>query len=157
LRPIELGFGLLLILTIAGKVFAVGPDAKGDQQLFAATTAKMLAGQGFATRLERRPGGIVIHAQRGDCRITLRDYPIAGTYAATIAEQARAIGTLSFAYRGALLATPPKAEPITADYLRRIKQRLRLASVREPVVAIAAGRPCEVRAMPWNRLASLPR
>lgn len=157
LRIAELGFAAMLALTLGLKLAASTPQDEGDRQLIAATAADMLSSRGFAVRREVRPLGIVVAAQRGDCRLIAREYAPEGTFAATIADQARAIGPLRFAYRGELAAEPPKVRPLMATYVRRFEQRLGMTPPREPIVAIAAAPACDVAALPWERLASLPR
>jgi hypothetical protein len=157
LRIAELGFAALLALTLGLKVAASTPQDQGDRHLFEASVAGMLTDRGFAVHMESRPIGIVVAAQKDDCRMTVREYPPEGTFASTFFEQARAIGPLRFAYRGALVAEPPKVRPLVANYMRRIQQRLGMSPAREPIIAIAAASACDVAALPWERLASLPR
>ena len=157
LRIAEFSFAALLALTLGLKVAASTPQDEGDRQLFAATVADMLTDRGFAVQMERRPIGMVVAAQKEGCSMTVREYPPEGTFASTFAEQARAIGPLRFAYRGALVAEPPKMRPLTANYLRRVQQRLGMTPAREPIIAIAAAPACDVAALPWNRLTNLPR
>jgi hypothetical protein len=157
LRIAELGLAALLVLTLALKVTATTPQDEGDRHLIAATMADMLADRGFAVRTEARPISMLVSARKNACRMTVREYPPEGTFAATIADQARAIGPVHFAYRGKLLAEPPKVRPLMANYMRRVEQRLGMVPPREPVIAIAAAPVCDVAALPWSRLASLPR
>lgn len=156
-RIAELGLAALLIVTLALKVAAATPQDEGDRELIAATMADMLTDRGFAVRMEARPISIVVSARKGDCRMTVREYPPEGTFATTITEQARGIGPLRFAYRGRLVAEPPKIRALTANYIRRVEQRIGMTSPREPIIAIAAAPDCDVAALRWGRLASLPR
>lgn len=157
LRPLEFGFAALFALTIAAKIMAAPAQDEADQQLFAANVATMLTQYGYAVHVTARPAGIVVEASRSGCRMTVRDYVPDGTLAATIADQARAIGPLSFAYRGALRAQAPKVRPLLALYWRRVLQRIGMTPPRQPIAAIAAAPACDVAALPWKRLDSLPR
>jgi hypothetical protein len=157
LRPVEIVFAALFAVTVAGKLLALHPQDEGDRTLFAATASRMLAEQGYATHLNRRPFGIAVEARRGDCRMQVREYPPEGTIAATIADQARSIGPLRFAYRGSLVERPPKLGPLAEIYMRRLQQRLGLSPPRQPIVAVAAAPGCDVAALPWQRLATLAR
>lgn len=157
LRPLELGFAALLVLTVGAKMAAYRPQDEGDRVLVAESVSALLSQRGFAIRTEPRSSGIVVTATNGECRMKVREYPPEGTYAATIAEQARPIGPLKFAYRGELISAPPKVRPLLATYVRRVEQRLGFSPWRAPILAIAAAPACNIDALPWDRLAALPR
>jgi hypothetical protein len=155
LRRLELGFTLILAVTIAAKLAAARPPDGGDRRVLAASVAEFLTQRGYSIHMEPRPSGIVVTAINYRCRMTVREYPPEGTFAATIADQARAIGPLRFAYRGSLFAEPPKAGPLAQLFMRRTEQRIGLSPPREPILAIAASPACDVAALPWGRLAAL--
>ena len=157
LRPLEAGFAALFVLTVAAKILAAPVQDAADQQLFAAKVGAMLRQNGYAVGMTARPAGLLVEAARGGCRMTVRDYVPDGTLAAAIADQARAIGPLRFAYRGALSTQAPKVRPLLALYWRRVLQRIGMTPLRQPIAAIAAAPACDVAALPWEQLASLPR
>lgn len=157
LRKIEIGFAALLVLTIATKLTATRSQDGVDRDLFAASVTTMLAERGYDTSLSERPSGKIVEADKGNCHILVREYKPDGTFATAIAEQARAIGSLHFAYRGELLGEAPKIRPLIEYYTRRGAQRFGLTPPRAPIVAVAASPDCDIAALPWDRLATLPR
>lgn len=156
-RKAEIALAALLPLTVAIKVAAARPSVGVDRALFAAKAEALLDRQGYATGLDDRPSGIVVSAARDGCRMTLREYQPGGIYAVVIADQARNVGTLHYAYRGALYGEPPKLRPLAEYYGRRALQRFGVTLERAPIVAVAASEGCDVASLPWQRLATMSR
>lgn len=152
---VSLGFAALLLLSLAAKAALSAPTPFPDPARFGREAAATLAGQGFATALELRPLGMLVHARRGGCRLLVADYSAYGTFAEVIAERAAAVGTLRFVYRNAFYDQAPKLVPLTDFYWWREQRRLGLAAPRHPVLAVAASAPCRVETLDWRPLAAI--
>ena len=153
----SIALGAALLLSLGGKLLAVGPAAAPDQDMFAARAAETLRARGFAVRSERRPLGILTYGDRPGCRMMIGDYTPYGTFADTYARRAAPVGPLSFAWRGTLRAEAPKLVPLTLFYLRRELLRLGIEAPRFPIAAIAASPGCDPRELNLAALSRLPR
>lgn len=152
----SLAFAALLLVSLAAKAMSSAPTPKPDPRRFAGAAVLALKEEGFATALEPRPLGILVHARRGDCRLIAGDYTPYGTFAEVFAARAAALGPLRFVYRGEAHARAPKLLPLLDFYLWRERRRLGLAAPRHPIVAYAASSGCGSASPDWSRLAALP-
>jgi hypothetical protein len=152
----SLAFAALLLASLAAKAMSSAPTPKPDPRRFAGAAVRALRADGFATALERRPLGILVHARRGECRLMAGDYTPYGTFAEVFAARSAALGPLRFVYRGQTHVSAPKLIPLLDFYLWREWRRLGLAAPRHPIVAYAASSGCDAASPDWSRLAALP-
>jgi hypothetical protein len=149
-------FGLLLALSLAGKLAANQAAAGPDPRRFDAEAAAMLRAAGFAAAVEHRPFGSLLHGGKSGCRLILAEYDPHGTFAELLRELAAPVGPLRFAWRGRVYTAAPRTQALVHFYLWRELRRVRIAAARAPLAAWAASPGCDTRSLDWNRLATLP-
>jgi hypothetical protein len=152
----SLVFGLLLAVSLVGKL-ASNQAAEGpDPHRFDAEAAAMLRSAGFAAVIEHRPFGSLLHGSKSGCRLILAEYDPHGTFAELLRELAAPVGPLRFAWRGGTYAEAPRRRALVDFYLWRELRRVRIDAPRAPLAAWAASPDCDTRSLDWRRLASLP-
>jgi len=147
-------FAAALAISLGGKAATLAPAPTQDLRPFQQAAVRLLAGHGFAAKVERY-GPVTGH--KGACRVLLGDYSPYGTFDALFHEVAAPVGPLRFAYRGRISAAPPKLLPLMEFYIWREAGRVGIAVPRHPVSAIAASPACAAEQLDMRALASLPR
>jgi hypothetical protein len=157
LRAPSLLLGVVLALSLSGKLLASRAEPAADEALFAESVATFLKRQGLVTRSERRPMGMMVVGERGDCRLTVREAEPHGTYANVLARMARRIGPLAYVYRGTVTRELPKIAPLADYFVGRELRRIHVPVPRAPILAVAAAPACNIMRWRWQELATLPR
>jgi hypothetical protein len=152
----KLGFGALLAATLAGKLLAANSAPPPDEGLFLRTAAGVAAKAGLTPRLSRSKLGPVLHAEADGCALIVREATEGSTFAPAYSRLARAVGPVTYVYRGKASAEAPNMLASADHQLWRGLHRLGIATRRHPVAAVAASPGCEARRFDWSPLASLP-
>jgi hypothetical protein len=139
---LSLALGALLFLSLGAKLLANRAVPDSDPQLYADRAQALLRADGFETRLDKRPFGLLVHGARPGCRILIGDYSPYGTFAEVFRKHANEVGPLRFAWRGRLWNEAPKLLPLAEFYLRREMLRIGMPMDRRPVTAVAASPGC---------------
>ncbi len=139
---ISAAFALLLVASLTAKFAVAHGRSDDDEPRLASDLQHRLMAAGFAATAERRPKGIVVHGQRGNCRLLVRDGDLWPVIGMTFERSARGYGRLQYLYRGNADATPPRLRPA----LDRLGQHLSIAfgrpAIRPALLAIAATPAC---------------
>jgi hypothetical protein len=151
----DLAFGLLLILSLAGKLAANQGVDGPDPRRFDVEAAVMLRSAGFAPAVEHHPFGSLLYGSKGGCRMILAEYDPHGTFAALLAKLAAPVGPLRFAWHGRTYTAAPRRRALLNFYLWRELRRVQIAAAREPLAAWAASPGCDTSPIDWNRIARL--
>jgi hypothetical protein len=153
----NLAFAALLAASLGGKLLASRPAAKVDRAGFARQAASFLRASGYAVEVGRIPINPLIYGTRAGCRLMIGDYDPHGTMANVFDRAARPVGPLHFYYRGVAYGSAPKLRPLTEYYVRRELVQIGRPVARRPVLAVAASPGCDLAALDWSQLATLPR
>ena len=155
-RGARLSIGALLLLSLGGKAAfsRAAPAPRGEDTSVRAS--RLLADQGYATSVEKRPFGTIVHAARGACRLIAAEYPAHGTLTEPLAALAAPIGPLRFVWRGAIYEQAPKLAPLADFYLQRELRRAGFSPAHAPILAYATSRRCGARPVEWGALAAPP-
>lgn len=108
----------------------------------AAGIAARLNGAGFATRIEERGQGVVVHARRGACRLMARSGDQAGQTMPVLLMSARDYGPLRFAYLGSVTDAPARVRPTLETYVQRQLAMVGIGYERAAQIAFAASPEC---------------
>jgi hypothetical protein len=142
----------LLIALLAGsfglkalkhaKVEQPMPSGPGALQI---EIVRNLEAQGFSTRFEvTRLHGTIVHATKGDCRLSVRDADHAEWEKGIYERDAAAIGPLRYLMAGRSYSSPPSLAILLARHRARLAKGLRLASQAPAALAFASSRQCGV-------------
>lgn len=155
-RRAKFALGIALLLTLGVKAVFTRSAPRADRQVFAERASRLLGSQGFLTRLEHRPFGIIIYASTDACRLMLADYPPHGTLAEPLSLLARQVGPLRYVWEGKVLKAAPKLIPLGAFLLQRELRRIGLRPARRPLIAVAGSPGCDLQLIDWQKLETLP-
>jgi hypothetical protein len=104
-------FAALAVASVGLKSAVAAPSSTRDAdsgKLFQQQVIGVLTSEGFRTSIEpRKIQSSIIHATRGNCRLTVRDARAGKAIAAAFARDAREIGTLQYWYKGSSYQEPP--------------------------------------------------
>jgi hypothetical protein len=139
---LNLGFGLLLVLSIAIKVYSsIGESMSapytGDQDIVA-----LLRKNGFAThRAAPNTDPIWTYGVRDDCRLQIADVSPQGWHRSTVEWQA-AGQVLLYSAEGKVSGRQPILKPMMTHYLHRLERYVGIDAPPVPVRAIIIGPEC---------------
>jgi len=141
----------LVLLSLAGKV-AVNRQEQDQAILghtFASAVVQQLSQAGFTTKVQQWPTGVAVQAQRGACRMWVRESSPHGTMRNIYDELAKPLGPLRFIYRGASFKEPPKLNPMLRFFFNREMARVGIATSRSPIYAVASSAACNISSIRW--------
>jgi hypothetical protein len=146
---------VVLVITVAPKI----RDFKSPQQILAdhveAATAKLLIDAGYDVTIEERLALLFrMHAQRGDCRLQVREAAAEGFTAQTMNIRA-AFAVQMFAYRGTLSGSEPTLRATVAKQWSWLRWRLGVPGRWWPVLQILGAGPCDIASLPWDEVAAV--
>lgn len=150
-------FGAALALTIGVKAAFTRALPEDDRALFGAQAIALLRSAGFETRRQFHPSAFIVQGRRGDCRMMIAEYDPDGTFADLLTIFAAPVGSLRYAWRGRLLAEPPRASALSERLVRNQLRRFGAAPSRHPIAAVAASPTCMPERLDWSSIAALPR
>lgn len=156
-RGARLVLAAALVASLGPKLALSRPAPDTDPQLFAKRAIALLSAQGFTTRLEHRPFGTILYAITDTCRLMLADYPPHGTVAEPLSLIARPVGPLRYLWNGEVIEAPPKLWPLTSFLIQRELRRMGFSPPRRTLIAVAGSNGCDLKAIDWRKLATLPR
>ena len=144
LLKIEAVFGLLLVLSLGGKIVVNGSDGSlvDDGPKFALAVSQTLNEQGFDTKANFWPTGPEVEARREGCFMWVRDYTPHGTMKNIVIALAQPVGKLRYSYLGKISKDPPKIVPLIRFFGRREVARLGKVGPRYPIYALAVNSAC---------------
>lgn len=136
-----LSLGLALAAATLGlKALAIArAEPVDDAGAYRSAVARRLVAAGFAATVD--PRGFVV-ATRGRCRLKARDLPPVGSARLAYERLGAAFGPTRYAWRGTWRADPPSYGPLLLFYVQRELARLRIATPRPVIAAVAAGPGC---------------
>lgn len=146
-----------LALTLAAKAAWTRPAPPPDGELFNRRAEALLHDAGFRTGRVVRGFGTVLFGRRGGCTLMVADHVPQRTFSEPIERLGRSVGPVSYHWRGATSAAPPRLAPLVEYYAWRELRRLGFSPRRHPVLALAGSDGCRLAAMDWTPLATLPR
>lgn len=137
----------LLALGSLGLKAAVGPPRDGlvdrDPKRFDHAAIATLHAQNFSTSIRTfAHRSDLILAERGDCRIAVRDATSSLAMAAVFAEDTKAIGPVQYFYRGQQYSRPPGLRLRASRLEFEILERLGARSPKPSLSAFAASPGC---------------
>jgi hypothetical protein len=133
---------LLLIVSLTGKLLVGYQAGPNDDRRLADALQRRLSAAGFATSLESRIAGLVVHGARGPCRVTVRDGDNWPVLAVVFEQRARPYGPLRYVYRGDSGVAPPRVRPAIDRITRRIAGAFGIDATRPALLAVAATPAC---------------
>jgi hypothetical protein len=152
----KLFLALAFALTLALKLLLFhGEPAPADSEVIGETVAAFLVQHGFESRLEKRFGSVLIHANAGKCRMLISEAAPQGWNRSSIELRAKPVGRLSYIFDGAVYAHEPFLMPLIDEYWARVRMKLGFSPKAHPVLAVAASDDCMVKELPWRDLAVL--
>ena len=137
----------LLALGSLGLKAAVGPPRDGlldrDPRRFDRAAIALLRSQNFSTSIRTFAyRSDLIMAERGDCRIAVRDATLGSGMAAVFAEDTKTIGPVQYFYRGQRYSRPPGLRLRAGRLEFEILDRLGARSPKPSLSAFAASPSC---------------
>ena len=157
MRPstLSLGFGLLLVLSLAVKVQAglghSSPAVTPDGEDIVA----MLARSGFATsRAAPNTDPAWVYGVKGECKLQIADVSLQGWHRSAL--ELEAVGrSLLYSVGGRLHTEQPILWPMMIHYLRRLERYVGIDAPPPRVRAIVIGRGCSAALIPQLELEAL--
>jgi hypothetical protein len=145
-----------LALTLGLKLhFYHREPASADDEALGQTVTAFLLQHGFDSRLEKRFGSVVVHANAGKCRMMITEAAPQGWDRSSIELLAKPVGRLTYVFDGAVHAHEPFLAPMLDKYWTRVRIKMGLSPKRHPVLAVAASDDCAADVLPWRKLALL--
>ena len=152
----KLFLALAFALTLALKLLLYREEpASADSEVIGETVAAFLVQHGFESRLEKRFGTVLIHANAGKCRMLISEAAPQGWNRSSIELRAKPVGRLSYVFDGAVYARAPFLAPVLDEYWTRVRIKLGFSPTPHPVLAVAASDDCTVSELPWWELGVL--
>ena len=144
----KLLLAVALALTLGLKLLLYQREpAPADPEVLGEIVAAFLHQHGFESRLEKRFGSVLIHANAGNCRMLIREAVLGSQ--TSIELRATPVGRLTYVFDGAVHAQQPFLAPMLEEYWMRVRIKMGLSPNRHPVLAVAASDDCTVSALPW--------
>jgi hypothetical protein len=147
---------VLLGLTLAPKLLGARRVAEPDGARLARDMAAMLRAGGFRTALPTHHLFDYVLARRGRCTMVAANAPASGALRDRFAEEAAAVGPVTYRYRSATARPFPRFLPVAEDYLQRWAYRLGIVVPRPALVAVAASPACRLDGLGWPALEIWP-
>jgi len=144
---LRLGLFALLALGSLGLKAAVGPPRDSlvgrDPRRFDLTILEILRSQDFSTKIRTFAyRSDLILAERGDCRLAVRDAKWGNAVTSIFAQDVQAIGPVRYLYRGNEYSTPPGLAVRLGRLQYETAARLGISSPMPLLVAFAASPAC---------------
>lgn len=151
-RP-ALGALLILLPVTLGLRFLAPGERIPDTGRLSVDAAAMLASQDWSVRQRKHHlVGPLIEGARGDCRILVHFAPPEGASDNKFRILAKAVGPVSYHYRGGISHALPRLVPMLDGHLQRYAWSVGLAIPTAPLIAIARSPSCGVTSPDFTAL-----
>lgn len=151
LTTAEYGLVALLLLSLAGKLATnrQDRDSRTFERTLASAVVQEFSRARFTTKVEEWPSGVAVHAERGACRMWVRESSPHGTMRNVHEELATSVGSLRYIYRGESFKEPPTLDPMLWFFFDREMARLGITVSRYPLYAVASSKACDPSLVRW--------
>jgi hypothetical protein len=146
--------GLALLATVPLKLGDFTAAQRTVSRNLQQAIVAMLASQAFDIKSGVILGNFVIDAQNDNCHLQLRGAPAQGFNIDAIKIDSKD-AALAFEYGGEIWESHPTLRATVSETWSWLKWLLKIDNSWSPVVSVAAKGPCEIGALPWQRIATI--